>query len=122
MSDLPQLYSLPAAAKRSGIGVGTLRTARLRGQLQVTEIGGRVYVTDSQLKDMIDRCQQLKKGPASTLEEEKAEPQLGSSETERMSTARVAALAKINALRQRSRTTSRANTSRSRAKASSPAS
>lgn len=114
---LPKLHTLRQANTMTGIGIGTLRTAIKRGQLSCTRIGGKVFVTESQLAEMINQCQHTKKGPDCTSDGEKAVNRSGSSETDNLSTAQVAALAKIEALRKRSPNTSRASTSRSHAKA-----
>jgi excisionase family DNA binding protein len=119
---LPELLSLPEAARRVGVGKGTLRTAIRLGQLSCTRIGGRVYVTEQQLREMIDRCQQGPRDRDSTSEAGRAGNQPGSSETAPLSTAQAAARATVQALKERSPTTSRASTRQSRGKAGSPAS
>lgn len=117
---LPPLHTLREAQKLTRIGIGTLRTAIERGQLSCRRIGGRVFVTDSDLQEMIDRCRHEARDQGFTSDDAKDANQSGSSETEPQRKAQVAALATIKQLRKRSPTTSRENTSQSSEKASSP--
>lgn len=119
---LPELLSIPEAARRVGVGKGTLRTAIRLGQLSCTRIGGRVYVTEQQLREMIDRCQQGPKEQDCTFEAGKGDPRHGSSATDPTKSAQAAALATVRALKERSPTTSRGSTRRSPGKAASPVS
>ncbi len=98
------------AVFRGAVSPATLRAAARRGELVITRYGRRDFTTLADVRQWVRSCRDRARDPGSigTLS-----VNAGSSETERCSTALVAAQAMLDELKERSRTTSDGSTSRS---------
>jgi hypothetical protein len=94
--------TLKDAAKHFGFSVYTLRTEADRGRLAIYKIGKRFYTTPADVKEMVRLCRVDQKAPDFTLIRN---ARLGSSETERASSALAAANETALRLKNSSRTT-----------------
>jgi len=114
--NIPTLYTIKEAAARIRVAPGSLRTEIKRGTLAATRIGGRVYITEEALREMLDACRDNQKEQG-CISDQAGMPD-GSSETAQRSAAQAAALMTAQVLRERYKTTSPASTRRQREKAS----
>lgn len=104
----PRLLTLTEAADSLGSNVKarSLKTEIDRGRLKAIKIGGRLYVTETDLLEMINACREQGSRPACTREAID-----GSSSTDQLNTAQASALTIAEELKQRSRHTSPESTS-----------
>lgn len=123
---LERHYTLSQACEEllagTGLKVRSLRTEIAKGRLKPARVAGRLLVTESMLRDMMEaaRCQDAAGSrPVSILESAPAASPSGSSGTEATNPALAAALKTVRELKERSRATSRRGTSRRPASASS---
>ena len=94
--------TLKDAAQHFGFSVYTLRTEAERGRLTIYKIGKRYYTTPADVKEMVQRCRVAQKAPGFTSIRNANN---GSSETERASSALVAAQETARRLKNSSRNT-----------------
>ena len=93
MSEIPELLTLNEACERFFRGLikpSTLRARAAEGKLRLTRIGKRHFVTAEDLAAMVRRCRDEPRDPASTSTNARAASPSGSSETERIRSARAA--------------------------------
>lgn len=102
---------LKDAAEEYGFTVSTLRAEAGRGRLAIYRIGKRDYTTRNDIKGMVEQCRVEQKGHGFTLIRDESN---GSSGTGRASSALAAARETAQMLRNSSRNTSGASTSRNR--------
>lgn len=114
MSDLPRLMTLQEAAGKLGgaVTARSLRTEANKGRLHLTRVAGKYFVTDSDLREMIERCRAAPRDHGSGCSSGMGGSLSGSSSTPDASTAQAAAKATAQALKERLAATSRKNTSR----------
>lgn len=108
--ELPRLYSLAEAAKRLGVPENSLRTEIRSGALTTTRIGGRSYVTEADLLEMIEKCRSPSSRQDSSSESEKAAQPRGSFSIKERNMRQAAALKTAQALKKPSRPISPAST------------
>jgi hypothetical protein len=92
--------TLADAAEHFGFSVYTLRAEADRGKLAIYKIGKRYYTTPGDIKEMVRQCRVDQKAPDSISTRS---ARIGSSETERASSA----LAAANEIAQRLKNSSR---------------
>ena len=111
VAGLEPLMTLEDAATSIGLRGAQLRTEIRKGRLTPTVVAGKHYVTESALRDMLDKCRADQKALASTCETPEQPVLRGLSSTAKQNVARDAARLTVQGLKKRSRTTSPANTS-----------
>ena len=114
MSDIPRLLTLQEAAARisPSLTADSLRTEAKRGRLHITRIAGKSFVSESDVREMLERCRAAPRDHGSGSDREPDATPFGSSSTEAKSTAQVAAKETLLALKERLRATSRPSTNR----------
>lgn len=105
-AQLEAMMSLKEASEKIGLTVGQLRRAIDRGDLTPRRLGNLIFVTETDLREMMNRCRANTKARASTSTRGS-----GSSETASPSVALDAAKARLMKLATSSETTSQ-NTKR----------
>lgn len=115
MSEIERRYTMKQAVA-TFLGppwtVSSLRTEMRKGHLVVERIAGKLAVTESAIRGMLDKCREDALRPASTSSEDKAERRSGSSEASDLKKAQAAARATLKALKESSRASSASGTSR----------
>jgi hypothetical protein len=106
------LKKLAVAADELGVKVSSLRTEIKHGRLRPVVIAGKFYLTDEAVREMIEACRAKARGHGSTSGDPEPAATGGSSSTDNPSVALDAANQSLQALKERSRRTSPANTSR----------
>ncbi len=119
MDDL-KLYTLSEAAKMLGASVtkGKLLTEIKRGRLPCRKVGATTYVTESDMREMTERCLVDQKDHTCGGENKKDAKASGLSRTTDAKKAQDAARASLKMLKNNSRNTSRKNGHRQAGKAS----
>ena len=114
MSEFPRLMTLAEAAERisPALTADSLRTEAKRGRLHITRVAGKSFVTESDLREMLDKCRGERKDHGSTCASDQGGNLSGSCSTEAKSTALVAAKETLRELKERSRATSAKSTNR----------
>jgi len=115
--DIEPIYPLAEAVARWLPGghwtVASLRTEIRAGRLRAHMIAGKMGVTETAIREMIERCRVVPKDPASISDPRDATaPPDGSSATDLARSAQDAALATARALKRPSRPTSPKSTTR----------
>ena len=105
---IPTLYTPAEAAELIGASVTSqmLRTEIRNGRLHTHKIAGKHLISEAQLGDWLDRCQENKSPQGSGFEREKGETPFGSSCTEDEKSAQSAALLAARKLKKSSQNTS----------------
>jgi len=100
-------YDLRTAAERffprGPVTARSLRTEIRKGRLKSARIAGKIVVSEAAIQEMLTRCQDTRRVPASCSGAARRDCPSGSSSTTDRRSARDAALATLTALRQRSR-------------------
>lgn len=109
--DLAVELAFPAG----GMTARGLRREAEKGRLELVRVAGKDFVTLAAIERMLELCRVTPKAPASTSESVPAATPSGSSETDRVRSARARAQLTAERLRGRSPSTSRESTSRTSA-------
>ncbi len=104
---MEKVYPLKQAAALflPGWGVASLRTEIRKGRLRVHRIAGKFGVTESDIREMVEKCREDQKDPTFISESERDEIQHGSLSTERMRSARAAVNESLRTLKDVSKRT-----------------